>query len=49
MLVKSGKYSASEIAAALVQKGIDSGAPVTQMKLQKMVYFAHGYNLAIKD
>lgn len=39
-------YSASIIAYAFVQKGIDEGKYVTQMKLQKMVYFAHGYHLA---
>ena len=39
-------YSASVIAYAFVQKGIEEGTFVTQMKLQKMVYFAHGYHLA---
>jgi len=42
-------YSASEIAAAFVQKGIDENIPITQMKLQKMVYFAQGYNLAKRN
>lgn len=40
-------YAASLIAYAFVQKGISEGIFVTQMKLQKMVYFAHGYHLAI--
>lgn len=39
-------YSASIIANAFVRLGIREGLPVTQMKLQKMVYFAHGYHLA---
>jgi uncharacterized phage-associated protein len=39
-------YSASVIAFSFVQKGIIEGKPVTQMKLQKMVFFAHGYHLA---
>ena len=39
-------YSASAIAYAFVIKGIEEGRFVTQMKLQKMVYFAHGYHLA---
>ena len=39
-------YSATLIALAFVKKGIESGKFVTQMKLQKMVYFAHGYHLA---
>ena len=40
-------YSASLIAYAFVQKGIEEGIPVTQMKVQKMVYFAQGVHLAI--
>lgn len=39
-------YPASVIAYAFVKKGIEEGAYVTQMKLQKMAYFAHGYHLA---
>lgn len=39
-------YDTSLIAYAFVKKGIETGKPVTQMKLQKMVYFAHGYHLA---
>lgn len=39
-------YSASAIAYAFVLKGIEEDNFVTQMKLQKMVYFAHGYHLA---
>lgn len=40
-------YSASLIAYAFVKKGIEESNPVTQMKLQKMVYFAHGIHLAL--
>jgi uncharacterized phage-associated protein len=39
-------YPASIIAYAFVKKGLKEGKPVSQMKLQKMVYFAHGYYLA---
>jgi len=39
-------YTANLIAYAFVKKGIEEGRPVTQMKLQKMVYFAHGVHLA---
>ena len=39
-------YSASAIAYAFVKKGIEEGNYVTQMKLQKLVYFAHGYHRA---
>lgn len=35
------------IANALIQRGIDHGAPLTQMKLQKLVYFAHGWHMAL--
>lgn len=40
-------YSASAIAYAFVKKGIEEGKPLTQMKLQKMVYFAQGVHLAL--
>jgi uncharacterized phage-associated protein len=40
-------YPASTIAYAFVKKGMDEGNPISQMKLQKMVYFAHGIHLAI--
>lgn len=40
-------YPATLIAYAFVKRGIEEGAPVTQMKLQKMVYFAHGLHLAV--
>ena len=42
-------YNASLIAYAFVKKGVETGKPVTQMKLQKMVYFAHGYHIAKYD
>ena len=40
-------YKATEIAAVFVQKGIDDKKPVTQMQVQKLVYFAHGLHLAL--
>jgi len=39
-------YSAKIIASRFIQKGIDEGNAVTQMKLQKLIYFAHGLFLA---
>jgi uncharacterized phage-associated protein len=39
-------YPASVIAYAFVRKAIAEGIPVTPMKLQKIVFFAHGYHLA---
>jgi uncharacterized phage-associated protein len=42
-------YPASLIAYAFVLKGISEGNPVTQMKLQKIVYFAQGVHLNLFD
>lgn len=42
-------YDATIIAYAFVMKGIADGNPLTQMKLQKVVYFAEGLNLALNN
>ncbi|MGB8194071.1 MAG: type II toxin-antitoxin system antitoxin SocA domain-containing protein [Chitinophagaceae bacterium] len=42
-------YPASTIAYAIVKRAELQDQFVTQMKLQKMVYFAHGYHLAKYD
>jgi uncharacterized phage-associated protein len=42
-------YSALVIASRLINKAIENGKPITPMKLQKMVYFAHGVSLAQFD
>ena len=39
-------YPAIAIAYEFVRRGIRDNKPVTQMKLQKLVYFAHGVHLA---
>ncbi len=39
-------YPASLIADVFVRLGIQEGQPLTQMKVQKMVFFAQGYHLA---
>lgn len=39
-------YSAKDIAFSIVNRGIADGKPVTQMQLQKMLYFANGIHLA---
>jgi uncharacterized phage-associated protein len=39
-------YPASLIAQLFVNRAIKEGNPITQMKLQKMVYVAHGLYLA---
>ena len=40
-------YSALKVSLYFVKKGIEEDLPVDQMKLQKLVYFAHGYHLAV--
>ncbi|RBQ06257.1 Panacea domain-containing protein [Pedobacter miscanthi] len=42
-------YSASLIAYKFVQRGIEESNPLTQMKLQKMVYLAQGLHLSMYD
>ncbi len=37
------------IANHLIMLGVERGIPPTQMKLQKLVYFAHGWHLALYD
>ena len=37
------------IASKFIQLGIDQGRPITPMKLQKMLYLAHGIHLAAYD
>ena len=39
-------YPALVIASQFINKGIAEGKPVTPMKLQKLIYFAHGLHLA---
>lgn len=41
-----GIYKNIGIANWFIQKGIDRGAPLTQMQLQKLMYFAHALSLA---
>lgn len=42
-------YNATSIANFFIRKGIEDGKPVDQMKVQKLVYFAHGWYLAITN
>lgn len=42
-------YNATSIANFFIRKGITEGRPVDQMKVQKLVYFAHGWYLAITN
>jgi len=42
-------YRAETVANFFIGKGLESGRPVTNLKLQKLVYFAHGWYLALTD
>jgi uncharacterized phage-associated protein len=42
-------YPALAVAYAFVKKGIEEEIPFTQMKLQKLVFFAHGLYLATES
>ena len=39
--------TATDIANFFIEKGIQESKPVDQMKVQKLVYFAHGWHLVI--
>lgn len=40
-------YSPVQIANAFVMQGLQHGKPLTHMQVQKLVYIAHGYYLAL--
>lgn len=40
-------FSANEIADYFIRKGIEADNPLDQMKVQKLVYIAHGWHLGI--
>ena len=37
------------VANWLLKKSWDENKPITQMKIQKLLYFAHGWHLALLD
>lgn len=43
------RYEASTIAKSILWKAMTANKTLTPMQLQKLVYFAHGWNLAITD
>jgi uncharacterized phage-associated protein len=40
-------YSAKSIANFFIEKGLEAGDPVDHLKLQKLLYYAHGVHLAV--
>lgn len=42
-------YQAEVVANYFVRKGIESGQHLTPLKLQKLLYFAHGWYLALTE
>ena len=42
-------YSGKAIANAFLNAGVRDDRPVDHMKLQKLIYFTHGYHLALAD
>lgn len=40
-------YTPQHVANFFLDKGFDEGRPITQLKLIKLVYIAHGWNLAL--
>src|SRR5262245_26249764 len=40
-------YPVAEVANWLIERGLEDGRPVDPLKLQKLLYFAHGWHLAI--
>jgi uncharacterized phage-associated protein len=40
-------YSAEAVANFFIGKGLEEGRPITPMQLQKLIYFAHGWHLAV--
>ena len=42
-------YSALAIANEFIERGIATGRPVDPMKVQKLVYFSHGWHLGLFD
>jgi uncharacterized phage-associated protein len=41
-------YTSVEVANYFIKKSLDLKKPITQMKLQKLLYFAHGWSLALR-
>ena len=42
-----GTYSPKAVANYFLERGFENGEPIDPMKLQKLVYYAHGWSLAI--
>lgn len=42
-------YSAKAVANYFLERGFDEDVPIDPLKLQKLLYFAHGWNLGLYD
>jgi uncharacterized phage-associated protein len=42
-------YSPQQVANYFIEKALESGVEITHLKLQKLLYFAHGWSLALRD
>ena len=42
-------YRAASIANEFIDLSVKAGKTITQIEIQKLVYFAHGWNLALQD
>lgn len=42
-------YSPASIANAFLSRSFENKAEITPMKIQKLIYIAHGYSLAVRD
>lgn len=43
------QYRVEQIANFFIRKGLEVGRPVDHLKLQKLIYFAHAWHLALFD
>jgi uncharacterized phage-associated protein len=49
MTIAMTKSSTLAIANFFIRKSLKEQKPITQIKLQKLIYFAHGFYLALKE
>lgn len=47
--MKRARHNSFEIANEFIRRGIDANDPITPMEVQKLMYFAHGWMLALHE